>query len=106
MPGGRIDAGESFIPTLRRELKEELAVDYTGSPKQLMAFQTSITIPTENGRVPLVYVAYEVELPEGTTVKLDPDSAEDSYQWFSPAEAAENLSFKCPADFCKLLLKS
>ncbi len=103
MPGGRMDPGETFLDTLRRELREEIGVEPVGEPKQLMALLTSITIPVGNTRVPLVFVVYEVVLPEGASITLDPASPELEYSWFAPDEAAKLLRIKCPPEFCELV---
>lgn len=105
LPGGRMDPGESFLETLDRELQEEIGVSYTEKPLQLAAMLTSITIPAGDVRYPLVFVIYEVRLPADAKITLDPDSAEEQYGWFSPEEAAENMSFKFSEDFRELVRK-
>jgi mutator protein MutT len=103
LPGGRMDPGETFLQTLKRELEEEIGVSYAGDPKQLAAVLTSITIPVGDQLLPLVFVIYEVQLPADYQIKLDPNSAEEEYQWFAPAEAAEKMGVKFTADFCDLV---
>ena len=103
LPGGRIDTGETFQDTLKRELKEEIGIDYEENPKQLMTFLTKITIPVGQTRIPLIFVVYEVDLPHGFEVKLDPDSNEDDYNWFTPKDASKEMEYKFSKDFCGLV---
>lgn len=101
LPGGRMDPGETFVQTLRRELKEEISVDYAGEPKHLATVLSNITIPVEGGRVPLVLMAYEVELPEGAEIRLGDDEPEEAFDWFEPKRAAELLIQKYSPEFCQ-----
>jgi mutator protein MutT len=103
LPGGRMDPGETFLETLKRELQEEIGVTYTGVPRQVMGMLTNITIPVGEERIPLVFMIYEVQLPSGYEVRLDSNSAEDAYEWFSPEEAADNMAIKFSPEFCELV---
>ena len=102
-PGGRMDPGETFIQTLKRELHEEIGVKYDGVPRQLQAVLTNITIPVGDVRIPLVLIVFDVELPKGCVITLDSQSAEDEYGWFTPTEAAKHLSVKFPDEFCEMI---
>jgi 8-oxo-dGTP diphosphatase len=105
LPGGRMNPGETFLETLKRELQEEIGVTYIGDPKQLMSVLTSVTIPVGDDRFPLVLIVYEVDLPENANITLDPDSPEEEFRWFTPAEAADKLGVKFPSNFCGLIAK-
>jgi 8-oxo-dGTP pyrophosphatase MutT (NUDIX family) len=103
LPGGRMNPGETFEQTLRREIEEEIGVQYNGTPKQLMAVLSSVTIPVGDGKVSLVLIPYEVELPEGVEIKLNPDEPEEAFDWYEPKNAAELLAVKYTPDFCDLV---
>jgi mutator protein MutT len=103
LPGGRMNPGETFEQTLRRELREEIGVHYEGSPKQLMTVLSHVTIPVGDSEVALLLVPYEVHLPEGATITLNPDEPEEDFAWYSPQEAAKLLAVKYTADFCRLV---
>jgi 8-oxo-dGTP pyrophosphatase MutT (NUDIX family) len=103
MPGGRMDPGETFLQTLQRELKEEINLNYVGIPQHLMTVLSAITIPVGDVRVPLVLMAYKVELPSGAQITLDPNGPEQEYAWFEPTMAAKHLGIKYSPEFCEMV---
>jgi 8-oxo-dGTP diphosphatase len=105
LPGGRMNPGETFEQTLRRELKEEIGVQYDGTPKQLMAVLSTVTIPVGDAEVSLVLVPYEVELLDGTEIKLNPNEPEEAFDWYEPKDAARLLAVKYTPDFCEMVTK-
>lgn len=105
LPGGRMEPGEQFVDTLRRELKEEIGVDYPGEPKFLSTVLSNITIPVGDERIPLILMAYEVILPANSDIVLGEDEAEEEFGWFKPIDAAEKLARKYPPEFCEIVTK-
>jgi mutator protein MutT len=102
-PGGRMDPGETFLETLNRELLEEIGCPFVGTPRQLTAMLTNVTIPVGETRVPLVFIIYETEIADHGAIKLDADSNEDQFAWFSPAQAAEHMSVKFTPEVIELI---
>lgn len=75
--GGRINPGSPLLVNLKREIKEEVGLDYTGRPK-LVAAQDILKSADKH----VVRLTYIGEL-EGEP-KIDEDHLEA--KWFSPSE--------------------
>ena len=105
LPGGRMEPGESFGQTLRRELKEEIGIDYDGPIEHIATVLSAVTIPVGDTRVPLVLMPYRVALPTDSTITLDPNGPEQEYEWCRPTVAAERLFRKYPPEFCEVVAK-
>ena len=103
LPGGRMEPGEDFLQTLKRELQEEIGVTFEGKAEHMATVLSSITIPVKDTRVPLILMPYRVQLPVGAIITLDPDGPEKEYAWVEPSEAAERLLRKYPSEFCEAI---
>ncbi len=77
LPGGRINAGTTLLENLKREIKEEVGLDYTGEPK-LVAAQ-DILKSVDRHVVRLTFLG-EIE----GEPKIDEDHLEAG--WFSKKE--------------------
>jgi 8-oxo-dGTP pyrophosphatase MutT (NUDIX family) len=100
LPGGRMEPGEDFMQTLRRELQEEIGLSYDGPAEHMATVLSNITIPVGNARVPLILMPFKVKLPSDAIITLDPNGPEQEFEWCSPAVAAERLQRKYPKEFC------
>lgn|SRR5665213_603354 len=105
LPGGRIDRGETFLETLKRELKEEIGVTNVSEAKQLMGILTNITVPVGDDLLPLALIVYSVKIPDIDKIHLVEDSHEDKLGWFPPKKAAELMTIKFSLEFCNYVSK-
>lgn len=83
-PGGRMHIGELPIPALKRELKEELGVDFTiGKPIFAMT-----TYDTPTG-VPRYYVVFEAEPSNPDEEFIIAADELSDVRWVGPEDVAE-----------------
>ena len=94
--GGRIDPGSPLLDNLRREIKEETQLEFTGEPKLL----TAQDILRVKGRH-VVRLTYTGRI-EGTPV-LDEDH--DEYKWFDLDEIKALPGGRLDSYFKELLEK-
>lgn len=86
VPGGRMDPGETFLQTLKRELGEEIGIEGYLTAEHFATVLSNKQIKTVTGPVALVLIVYKATLLEGVV----PESLE---------KAAELLRDKYPAEF-------
>jgi ADP-ribose pyrophosphatase YjhB (NUDIX family) len=91
VPGGRINAGETLIDTLYREVPEELPGSRVVAVNRLLhAEQTEFTLPNGNSLM-LLFYAVDVELP--SKVQL---SDEHIDIFFAPKESLPQFVAQAP----------
>jgi 8-oxo-dGTP diphosphatase len=96
--GGKIQEGESLDQALSREIKEEIGIEYSGSPAFYSGVISNHELLTETGeRVGLALLIFKVELPAGAQIVLSEESL--SYEWVTKEVAAERLANKYPKEF-------
>jgi len=95
LSGGRIDPGTPLLDNLKREIKEETRLDFTGQPK-LIAAQDILRVEGKH----VVRLTYTGEI-SGTPV-LNEDH--DEYRWFELDEI-KKLSEKELDSYFKELLE-
>lgn len=92
-PGGTFEFGETLVGGLRRELREELAIDATvGSPVEAV-YGGWLDSETAN---PMVTLVYRCETDERDA---DLNHEHDDYEWVSPETAAERLDARLGGRF-------
>lgn len=98
-PGGRLDLGESPIVALRRELNEETGITLLNNIKYFDATVTKLKPKTDYGEVGLLIMLFRGEYNTETPIMLGED--EHDFEWFSPQDTADLISFKYHSDFCE-----
>jgi len=71
-PGGHLESGESFEDAVRREIKEEMNIDYNGA-LTLAYVVRFYADPTTNGKVDVYYVG---ELDENAPISIENSNGE------------------------------
>lgn len=84
-PGGTFEYGETLVGGLRRELREELAVESRVGPPVEAIYGGWIDEETYD---PMVTLVYQCETDE-REVTLNEEH--DDYEWLSPADASARL---------------
>lgn len=97
IPGGRIQRGETAEATLRREVEEETGITELTNIQSFSMTLANIRIPQPQGDVGLILWVFTCDAPMRKDVVLSDEHID--LAWFSPAEAAEKLRIKYPADF-------
>jgi 8-oxo-dGTP pyrophosphatase MutT (NUDIX family) len=103
IPGGRIEAGENLLDTLRREIEEEIAVtELIGEPEHIATVISNHKVANSQDVADnLALVVYEVKISSQAEITLSEEHL--SYEWVDRAEAARRLSNKYPKAFTDAL---
>lgn len=102
IPGGRIHKNSTQVETLQREVEEELGIDEITNINQLLMVLSNIRIPIdENNSAGLILSIFTCDINDGVEIRLSEEHS--GYNWFSPKEASDKLSFKYPSEFTHLI---
>lgn len=102
LPGGRLEEGQDFEATLKRELYEETGMDL----KQLDDLSLlTVAISNRNARWHRQSIGLLLVVYRSTIVKTDIKLSEEhlAFAWVNKTEAKKRLAFKYSADFIQLL---
>lgn len=101
LPGGRVQKGETIPQTLTREVFEETGLRDMRATSHIGIVLSNIRIPIGDDSVGLLLSVDACQLPVDAEIKLSDEHI--ARAWFEPAQAAELLAVKYPADFCQLV---
>ena len=103
LPGGRIEDGDDELGTLRKEIQEETGITELNNIEYMHSVISSHIIPIKDSdrMAGLLLRIWQVEIAEESEIKISDEHT--SYEWVEPKEAAERLSNKYPADFCRFI---
>lgn len=88
VPGGRVDADEQFLETLKRELKEEIGFRSNIHSAELVSVSRLNKDIDEHGTT-LALMFYRLNLPGFTEVKLS--SEHSSFEWVDKETARQRV---------------
>lgn len=71
MVGGHLDHGENFDETLRREIKEEIGVDFAGEITEVTTIKREYARQPDNRESHKIYIIYSLILPEDTELSIE-----------------------------------
>lgn len=100
IPGGRINIGETYEQTLKREVEEEIGITDFDNVRFLTATIANFDIQNGGQEVGLVLFVYEVDVTN-PNIKLSDEHSQ--YEWVEPVVAGERLRDKFPQEFCDII---
>lgn len=103
LPGGRIEDTQTPDEALRREIEEETGITEVAEIVFHSGCISNFEMHFDDlGTVGLVLMAYEVAVPETSTIRLSDEHTD--YEWVERTELPERLKDKYPKEFTSGLL--